>query len=564
MSVAMIVMLLGGLGLFLYGMMVMSEGLQQVAGDKLREFLRTLTKNRFAGVFTGFSVTTVIQSSSATTVMLVGFVNAGLLDLTQAIGVVMGANIGTTMTGWLVSLLGFKVKIASLALPAVGIGFFVRFIGKAKLTRWGQVLLGFGLLFLGLVYMKDSVAELKKSQEIMSWISSMHVSGLGGYFLAVIVGSAVTMIIQSSSATMALTMTFAQQGMIDFPTAAALILGENIGTTITANLAAIGGNRTAKQTAFVHFMFNVAGVLWMMAAFWFFTPLVDWLVPGDAFSQDLAVRSAAIPNHMAAFHTMFNITNTLLFIGFVPYLASIAKKVFKDQESESRSRGPKLKFFRSDLIATPALALEELRQSLVYMGRRAQEGLDTVTELLLNPDDKDFDRKSQDVTEVEQELDDIEEELVRFSIDIGGEKKDRVTSEEIVHIGGSAHDFERIGDHLKILLALARTRKRKGMELTEGALEELRHLAADVHDIVCLVSQNVVSPKRNMLRDAHVLEDSINRRRDEMRKNHIKRLSAGQCELKSGILFLQVLTSMEKIGDHAFNVAQDFAPKEQV
>ncbi len=559
MSFTMAIELMGGLGLFLYGMSVMSEGLQRVAGEKLRGFLRTLTKNRFAGIFTGFTVTGIVQSSSATTVMLVGFVNAGLLDLTQAVGVVMGANIGTTVTGWLVALLGFKIKIATLALPAVGVGFFVRFIGKQKLTDWGAVLLGFGILFLGLTFMKDSVGELRKSQEIMEWLAGVHVGGLGTYLIAVAIGSAVTMVIQSSSATMALTMTIAQQGLIDFPTAAALILGENIGTTITANLAAIGTTPAAKRTARAHLVFNVSGVLWMMVLFWWFTDFIDWLVPGEVFSEDIATRAKAIPDHMAAFHTVFNCINTLLFLPLVPILAMVARKMVKDKEGDEKSKRTPLKFIHSDIIGTSELDMEEVRQTLVYMGNRLIKGIDILFDLVTNPNDKDFEKKSAKIMEIEQESDDIEEEITDFIIKLSRSRLSTNLSQEINAVTGSAHDFERIGDHLRTLLALVQRKKDKNFQFSQVAMDSLREMMENVQKLMEIVTQGIVKPYDHLRRDALKLEKSIDLARKRMREDHIRRLTEGSCDVKSGILFVELLTSFEKIGDHAFNIAEDFS-----
>ncbi len=562
MNFTMIVELVGGLGLFLYGMSVMSEALQRVAGVKLRKFLRTLTQNRFAGVVTGLTITAVIQSSSATTVMLVGFVNAGLLNLTQSVGVIMGANIGTTVTGWLVALLGFKIKIATLALPAIGVGFFARFTGRRKFMDWGFVLLGFGLLFLGLTFMKDSVGELRNNPAIMEWLSGVHVTGRFSFLVAVLVGAAVTMLIQSSSATMALTMTIAGQGLIDFPTAAALLLGENIGTTITANLAAIGTGSAARQTARAHMIFNVAGVLGMLIYFDLILRFVDWMVPGTAIGPDPLAVAGAVPDHMAAFHTTFNIMNTLLFLPLVPLLVRLSRAVVRDEEDD-KPLPTTLQFIRSDLMATPGLALEEARQTLNYMGKRSLEGIDTVIELLLNPEHNDYDRKSKEVVSIEQEMDDYEENLTHFLTKLTLDRISPRVSREISAISGSAHDYERIGDQLRSLLYLVDRRNRKGLEFPAEAVNEIRELVTDVHDIVQLVTWGIIEPSKNLLRDAHVLEDGINRRRRDLRKLHIKWLAKNEIDPKAGILVIEVLARFEKIGDHAFNIAEDFAPEDQ-
>lgn len=576
MQTSMMIELLGGLGLFLYGMSVMSEALQRVAGEKLRGFLRQLTKNRFAGIFTGFGVTTIVQSSSATTVMLVGFVSAGLISMTQAIGVVMGANIGTTVTGWLVALLGFKVKISLMALPAIGLGFFVRFIKKEKLTNWGGVLLGFGLLFLGLTFMKDSVGDLRKSEAVIHWLASAKVNGIFSYIFVVGIGAVVTMVIQSSSATMALTMTLAQQGLIDFNTAAALIMGENIGTTVTANLAAVGASTAARQTARAHMLFNVAGVIWMMFIFFWFVDFIDWLVPGDVFgveqgssfpwlmsltdgltSTTVEVGASTIPNHMAAFHTAFNVINTLLFIPFVTQLARVARWMVKETDAQ----GPKLRFLNSDLMATPELAVEEAHQTLHHMGRLAIEGFESFVTLICAPEGADLERGARRIKEIEDELDDFEEELSQFMIKTARAQISSRLSEEVSAIAGSAHDLERIGDHLESLSHLISRKQQNKLNFTSNAIEDLRAMADDVRRLLALVVENLYEPDPEILRRAWPIEERVDQHRTRLRKKNINRLKEGRCKVKAGVLFIEMLTSFERIGDHAFNIAQDFAPE---
>ncbi|MFT7581543.1 MAG: phosphate:Na+ symporter, partial [Myxococcota bacterium] len=308
-----VVNLLGALGVFLFGMKIMSEGLQKVAGAKLQALIGKMTSSPIKGVFTGFLVTTVVQSSSATTVMLVGFVNAKLLSLRQAIGVIMGANIGTTVTGWLVALLGFKVKISAFALPAVGLGVIFTFLHGARRKQIGEALIGFGLLFLGLSLMKDAVPGL--DGESLAWVQSLTSLGFLSVVIFVLIGAALTVVLQSSSATMTLTLALTAAGYIPYDFAAAMVLGENIGTTASANIAAIGTSVIAKRAARAHLIFNVIGVVWALALFqWALLPLVDAIVPGN---PELSVLSSAgavgvVTSHLAAFHTLFNILNTSL------------------------------------------------------------------------------------------------------------------------------------------------------------------------------------------------------------------------------------------------------------
>ncbi|HQO03315.1 MAG TPA: Na/Pi symporter, partial [Spirochaetota bacterium] len=356
------VTIFGGLGLFLFGMKIMSEALQKATGERLRDILEKVTNNRFLGVLTGLFITSIIQSSSATTVMVVSFVNASLINLSQSIGIILGANIGTTVTGWIVALLGFKIQIATFALPAIGLGFFLRFFRNEKFGQWGEVLLGFGLLFLGLDTINVTVKDLRGSQVVLNFMSMFHAQTILSTVMVVLIGTVVTMVVQSSSATMAMTMTLAVNGLIDFPTSCALILGENIGTTVTANIASLGASVAAKRSARVHLLFNVMGVIWMIGVFhWLFIPFIDWLMPGDPYSSSPVIRSGVIADHMAAFHTSFNVINTLLFLPLTGFLAKMASRLVPDKKGAGEGEEFHLKYITSILIATPSININQAR-----------------------------------------------------------------------------------------------------------------------------------------------------------------------------------------------------------
>ena len=361
--------LLGALGVFLFGMKIMSEALQHVAGSALKDLLAKMTSNRFLGALTGVGITCIIQSSSATTVLVVSFVNAALLTLEQAIGVIMGANIGTTVTGWIVALLGFKVKITIIALPCVGLGVAMSFAKKrVKVRQWGEVILGFGLLFLGLGLLKDAVPEVDQSQ--LDWIQNWANKGFLSTLIFVGIGTVLTVVLQSSSATMALTLTFTAQGWIPYEAAIGMILGENIGTTATANIAAIGTSVGARRAARAHLVFNMIGVAWSLALMrLLMLPLVDSLVDGDPVT---AVGSgddgaAIVTAHMAMFHTAFNIINTSLLLPFVKTLAKFVTKWVPDEEPVG-----KLKHVTPALVETPELMVPQLRKELLDMGHLVQ------------------------------------------------------------------------------------------------------------------------------------------------------------------------------------------------
>ena len=352
--------ILGSLGVFLFGMKVMSEGIQKIAGNRLRDILSYMTQNRFAGVFTGFVTTCLVQSSSATTVMVVSFANAGLLTVTQSIGIIMGANIGTTITGWMIAILGFKFKISSIALPVIGIGLPFIFSKVTKRKNLGEIFVGFGLLFLGLKFLKSSVPDIKNNPEVLEFLTSYTDLGILSVFIFIIVGVILTISVQSSSAAMTITITMAFKGWIDFPTAAALVLGENIGTTITAYLASIGANYHAKRTARAHLIFNVFGVVWMLILFSVFTSFIDYLVPGEAANPE------NIPVHLSMFHTLFNLINVALLIWFVPQIASLAERMIKPSKDEKFDQYT-LEYFSTSVQPVPEIAIIEAKKEVIKM-----------------------------------------------------------------------------------------------------------------------------------------------------------------------------------------------------
>ena len=321
-----ILQLLGALGLFLFGMKVMSDALMRLAGDKMRKILATMTSNRFLGIFTGFSITSVIQSSSATTLMVVSFANASLLTLTESISVIMGANIGTTITAWLIAILGFKVKMSAIALPLVGLGFGLTFLKKEKTKNWGEFIIGFAILFIGIQFLKDAVPDIKQNPQILEFLSQYTDLGFLSILLFLFIGTLLTVIIQSSSATMAITLVMTAQGWIPFELAAAMVLGENIGTTITANLAAIVANYRAKRTARAHLIFNIIGVVWVLLLFYPFMKFVTWLATLTG-SDSPYVSAAAIPIAISLFHTAFNVINTFVLLWFIKPIAKIVEKI---------------------------------------------------------------------------------------------------------------------------------------------------------------------------------------------------------------------------------------------
>ncbi|MBT8326250.1 MAG: Na/Pi cotransporter family protein [Bacteroidia bacterium] len=354
-----IITLLGSLGLFLFGMQLMSNSLMTLAGDKMRTFLATMTSNRFLAVFTGFLVTTVIQSSSATTLMVVSFVNASLLTLTESIGVIMGANIGTTVTAWLITILGFKVSMSAIALPLVGLGFLLGFSKNSRTKHWGSFTIGFAVLFIGLQFLKEGVPDIKQNPEVLEWLKAYTDLGYWSVLIFLAVGTILTVVIQSSSATMALTLVMCYEGWIPFDMAAAMVLGENIGTTITANLASMVANYNAKRTARAHVIFNLFGVVWMLILFYPFINGVEWFVTRNGSASPF-LQAAAVPVALSVFHTAFNIINTFVMIWFIPFIEKIVVKlVSKPPEKVIELGQPK--YLNDSALDYPVTAIKALR-----------------------------------------------------------------------------------------------------------------------------------------------------------------------------------------------------------
>lgn len=404
--------LLGGLAIFLFGMKIMSDGLQKASGERMRQLLGIATANRFAATACGTLVTSIIQSSSATTVMVVGFASAGLLTLHQSLGVIFGANIGTTMTAWIVSLFGFKMQISLFALPVIAIGFFAQFLPRLTLVRRiGETMVGFGLLFLGLDIMKNAIpADFAQNPQVVAWISRFQPDNLANLLILIFSGTVLTVILQSSSAVMAMTLTCAAAGIIDFPTSCALVLGENIGTTITANLAAIGASKTAKRAALGHFLFNIIGVFWVVCIFKHFVHFIDWLVPGSPYTKETADLTAVLPYHISAFHTVFNLCNTALMLPLLDQLAKLTYVIIPKSKREDKKEH-ELIFLSTRFTQTPELALIAARKEVERMMSFVTKMTDKLIHAVKVDDEKLFARLIEDVKSAEQTTDVLEHKI---------------------------------------------------------------------------------------------------------------------------------------------------------
>lgn len=549
--------LLGGLGLFLYGMKIMSEGLQKIAGDRMRKVLAALTKNRIIATIVGVVVTVIIQSSSATTVMVIGFVNAGLMSLIQAIGVVLGANIGTTVTAQLIAF-----KITKFALPAIGIGVALKMFSRKKSwTYVGEAILGFGLIFYGLSVMKTSFDPIKDSGELnhMFLMVSDHL------FLAVIVGAVITMIVQSSSATIGITLALASSGLLNFETSVAVILGENIGTTITANIAAIGTNVAARRTALCHLLFNVIGVAYMLALFPHFTSLVESITPGmsdfaittqqqaSAYGLDMGDKPY-IARHIANTHTLFNVINTLVFLPFIGILATIASKMISSTEAELDVQ---LKYIDNRMLETPPLALSQARAETVRMADIAKSCLNRTIDFLHRNDL----RMLKDLRKTEDMLDMLQKEIINFLVAISQRPVTQEASKEISSLMHMVNDLEKVGDYCENLWEQNERRIDKKAKFSDMANEEIATLAAKTREFLEFVTTALEERETEIEKQAHAMENGIDELEDQYRKHHIARLNTGECAVIPGLIFIDMLHNFEKIGDHTHSISRAIVGK---
>jgi phosphate:Na+ symporter len=542
-----ILTILGSLGLFLFGMKVMSEALQKLSGERLRGMMRTMTSNRFVGLGTGFGITCLVQSSSATTVMIVSFVNASLLTVTEAIGMIMGANLGTTTTFWIVSFLGFKFSISAIALPLIGVALPLIFSRKPRLRDTGEFVMGFGILFLGLMFLKDSVPDIRNSPEILAFVQDYTGRGLVSVFFFFIFGTILTVVVQSSSVAGAITLTMAYKGWIDYPSACAIILGENVGTTITANIAAMGGNTNAKRAALAHFAFNIIGVIWAIALFDQFSGLVDWIMPGEA------TQSANIPLHMAAFHSLFNLTNIILLIGFVSQLGRLVERLLPDRKGKSVDHVLHDSAF---LPQTGELSIAEAERDVQRMGKLTRDLMTGFVELVLNPD-KDLSDRVRELKKLEQESDRLAFQTTSYLLKCSANRVSDSSMHKVTAMLRVVAELEDICDCGYRLVMLAERKYRKRRALAQETIHQVEQFAKIVLQFMDFYSSRIDrGVAAQDMETAYQLENTIDRFRKELRRESLKRMSASGETVKAEMIYIDMLNNMESIGNHSLNVLQ--------
>lgn len=569
--------LLGALGMFLYGMNLMSSGLQKAAGDRLRNLLSAITANPFRGVLTGLGITSVIQSSSATTVMVVSFVNAGLLTLVQGISVIMGANIGTTVTAWLVSWLGFKADISILAIPLMALGFILSISKKDSRRNISELIVGFSLLFLGLSLMKNSVPDLQQTPEVLSFIQGWQGYGFGSTLIFLALGVILTLVLQSSSATMALTLIMLNMGWIHFDMACAMVLGENIGTTITANIAAAVGNTSAKRAALAHTVFNVFGVVWALITFPWFLKLIGWITasifglpnPADeAFSievthdaQGNAIQSdsqTAALYGLSMLHTCFNTINTALLIGFVPAIEKLVCAIIKGSKKATDNLY-RLKYIEAGNMSTPELATEQAFNEIIHFAQISHNGLGYIRSAIGANTKEDFEFYREKLVKYEEISDRIEYEIATFLNSVSTADISETTSMKIKSMYKIIGELESLGDSGEAISRMLSRRNSHNKSFTPETIAHIEQMIDAIHHAYEVMINNLSQAHAGTLLDisnALQTEEQINQLRNQLRESEIEDIEQNKTNYQTSVYYLDIVSELEKMGDFMINISQ--------
>ena len=544
--------LIGSLALFLYGMKIMSAGLQKFAGDSLRRILTAMTTNSVTGVLTGVLITALIQSSSATTVMVVSFVNAGLLTLTQSIGVIMGANIGTTVTAWLISALGFKVDIAAFALPLLAFALPLFFSGKSSRKSIGEFVFGFAFLFMGLQSLKANAPDLGANPEMLAFVQNYTDMGFFSIILFLFIGAILTMIVQASAATMAITLIMCANGWIDYHLGVALVLGENIGTTITANLAALTGNTQARRAALAHLVFNVFGVMWVLVLFYPFTNAVSWFVTHVMKVSDPAV---AVSFKLAAFHTAFNISNTFIMIWFVSLIEKTVCTLIKPKVEDEEYR---LRYITGGMLSTAELSILQAHKEISLFAERTARMFNMVKELFYEKNEETFLKTYSRVEKYENISDRMEIEIANYLTEVSEGRLSSESKEEIRIMLRAVSEIESIADSCNNLARSIKRRNEFKSEFTEEQNKHLDHMFELVSG--ALSRMNVILHKPELVHDdinpSYNIENEINNYRNQLKSRNIEDINNKLYQYQDGVYYMDMVSESEKLGDYVLNVVQ--------
>ena len=560
--------LLGALGMFLYGMNLMSSGLQKAAGERLRGFLSAMTSNPFKRVATGVGITALIQSSSATTVMVVSFVNAGLLTLVQAIGVIMGANIGTTITAWMVSLLGFKADISIIAVPLMLLGFLFSNSKKNQNKNIGELIVGFSLLFLGLSFMKESVPDLKQTPQVLEFVRQWSGYGFWSVLIFLGVGTVLTLILQSSSATMAITLIMLSMGWIPFPMGCAMVLGENIGTTITANIAASVGNASAKRAALSHTIFNVFGVIWALIFFKPFLALVGKIIeimglpdpaaPGFIVTSAEGAASTSALYGLSMLHTLFNTFNTLILIWFTGLIAKIVTKLVREKENK-KDKPLRLKYIEAGRLATPELSTEQAFKEIIHFAHISRNGLGYARAAINESNPEKFEELRGKLVKYEEISDRIEYEIATFLNAVSSEEISARTSMKIKSMYKIIGELESLGDSGESISRILSRRNVHNKTFDGETIKKLNAMIDLVDNAYRVMIANLTlafDGKLEEISNAYAAEDRINNLRNNLRDEEIESIESDRKNYQTSVYYMDIVSQLETMGDFLINISQ--------
>ena len=570
MGILQIFTLLGALGMFLYGMNLMSSGLQKAAGERLRGFLSAMTSNPFKGVMTGLGITSIIQSSSATTVMVVSFVNAGLLTLAQAIGVIMGANIGTTVTAWMVSWLGFKADISVLAVPLMLLGFLFSNSKIDKRKNIGELIVGFSLLFLGLSFMKDSVPDLRETPQVLEFVSSWSAHGFGSVLLFLAFGTILTLVLQSSSATMAITLIMLSMGWIPFEMACAMVLGENIGTTITANIAASVGNTQAKRAAMSHTIFNVFGVVWALILYKPFLRLVGTITEnlfglpnpaaeGFVVTDSISAEGTAALYGLSMLHTLFNLTNTLLLVWFTKWIAQAVSWIVPTPKNQDKEVF-RLKYISAGPLATPELSVGQAFEEIISFAKISKNGANYAQNAINEADTDKFEELRSKLVKYEEISDRIEYEIATFLNGISAEEISESTSLKIKSMYKIIGELESLGDSGETISRILSRKNIHNKKFDADIIKNLNAMADAVNAAYDVMIENLTAAHKGELTNisnAYNAEDRINTLRNNLRDAVIENIENDGKNYQTNVYYMDIINAYESMGDFMINVSQD-------
>lgn len=538
---SIVIPFIGGLAMFIYGMNIMADGLQHAAGSKMKKILEVLTQNKLMGIALGALVTAIIQSSSATTVMVVGFVNAGLMNLTQAISVIMGANIGTTITGWLVSA-GEWAKMfspATLAPIAVMVGVIITLVGKRQQSKdVAGIIIGFGILFIGMNTMSDAVYPLRESEVFRTAFVSMG----SNPFLGILVGAGVTAIIQSSSASQGILLSLASAGLVPTNAAVFIIMGQNIGTCVTAILSSVGASKNAKCVGTMHLTFNIAGtIIFSILAMFLFARL------DPSYGEGIINMT-----QISFIHTVFNVGTTIILMPFSGYIIKFAMKVNGLKAVETKNDEAELVHLDKRMMSTPSVAVEGAKLETIRMGRIARENLSLALSTLSDHDEE----KMADVKQREFVIDKLCDNISKYLIDLCMLHLSDKDNEMVTSLLNTVSDMERVGDHAENIVELAEEMKQEGISFSDTALEELNEMSTTTlgaydNAVKALELDDITYAVKTSF-----LEDQVDAMEKKLRAGHIERLSNAECSVNAGIHFIDLLGNLERVSDHAMNIAQ--------